>query len=253
MVQKAVDGATGARLTGTARAEYVREMFGRIVPRYDLFNTVATLGQDRRWRQLAVRQAALPAGGAALDVGTGTGEIAFALAEAAPGATVTGVDFCAPMIEAARTKAQARTGDRPAFVVGDALNLPFADGSFDAVTSAFTMRNVADIDRAFAEMHRVLKPGGRVVCLEMSHARSAPVSAGFNLYFYRLAPLLGAALSGDRDAYTYLPHSLERFPDAPLLAQIMEAAGFRDVRFRRLNLGTVACHVGVKGGLHPPG
>jgi demethylmenaquinone methyltransferase/2-methoxy-6-polyprenyl-1,4-benzoquinol methylase len=246
MVEGATDGAAGARLTGRARAEYVREMFGRIVPRYDLFNTVSTFGQDRRWRRLAVRQAALPAGGAALDVGTGTGEIAFALEQAAPRVTVTGIDFCAPMIEAARQKAEERGGNQPTFVVGDALNLPYPDASFDAVTSAFTMRNVADIARAFAEMYRVLKPGGRVVCLELSHAHSAPITFGFNLYFYRVAPLLGAALSGDRDAYTYLPHSLERFPDAPRLAGIMRETGFGNVRYRRLNLGTVACHVGVK-------
>ncbi|GAC1395387.1 MAG: bifunctional demethylmenaquinone methyltransferase/2-methoxy-6-polyprenyl-1,4-benzoquinol methylase UbiE [Chloroflexota bacterium] len=244
------DGAAGARLTGTDRAEYVRAMFSRIVPRYDLFNTLSTFGQDRGWRQLAVRQAALQSGGAALDVGTGTGEIAFALAAAAPGARVVGLDFSAAMIEEARRKAQERAA-QPEFTVGDALALPYPDHTFDAVTSAFTVRNVGDLRRAFGEMHRVLKPGGRVVCLELTHPHSALVALGFHLYFDRVAPLLGAALSGDRAAYTYLPHSLETFPDAPRLAAIMVAEGFRGVRFRRLNMGTVSCHVGHKGGVEP--
>ncbi len=246
MAQHTIGGAEGARLTGTARGEYVREMFARIVPRYDLFNTVSTFGQDRRWRKLAVQQARIRPGGTALDVGTGTGEIAFALAQATPDSKIIGLDFCAPMIEEAQHKAAGRSGARPTFIVGDALNLPFPDASFDAVTSAFTIRNVADIERAFTETYRVLKPGGRVVCLEMSHARSSLVRLGFNLYFNNIAPLLGAALSGDKDAYTYLPHSLKSFPDATSLANIMRGVGFRDVRFRRLNLGTVACHVGVK-------
>jgi demethylmenaquinone methyltransferase/2-methoxy-6-polyprenyl-1,4-benzoquinol methylase len=150
------------------------------------------------------------------------------------------------MIEEARRKAGLRQSHAPEFVVGDALTLPYPDGSFDAVTSAFTVRNVGDIPRAFAEMYRVLKPGGRLVCLEMTHPPSPLIALGFTFYFYRVAPLLGALLSGDRDAYTYLPHSLESFPDAEHLAVIIQQAGFRRVRYRRLNLGTVACHVGVK-------
>jgi demethylmenaquinone methyltransferase/2-methoxy-6-polyprenyl-1,4-benzoquinol methylase len=247
-----VSGEEGAQLTGAARAEYVRSLFARIVPRYDLFNTLSTFGQDSRWRRMLVEQAALPPHGSALDVATGTGAVAFALARRTPSAEVIGLDFCAPMIEAARSNAVRRTGlargitTAPAFAEGDVLALPYPDERFDAVTISFGLRNVADIPRALAEMRRVLKPGGRLVCLELTHVRSPLVRIPFQIYFYRLAPLLGTLLSGDRDAYTYLPHSLTRFPDAEALARLMRASGFRQARFRRLNLGTIAIHVGVR-------
>lgn len=245
-------GRQGAHMTGAARAEYVRSLFARIVPRYDLFNTLSTFGQDRRWRRLLVDQAAVPPGGAALDVATGTGAVAFALVRRTPSAEVVGLDFCAPMIEAARAHAAGRGGvargisTAPTFAVGDALALPYPDGRFDAVTISFGLRNVADIPRALAEMRRVLKPGGRLVCLELTRVRSPLIRIPFQLYFYWLAPLLGAVLSGDRSAYTYLPHSLTRFPDAERLAGLMREAGLRDVRVRRLNFGTIAIHSGVR-------
>jgi demethylmenaquinone methyltransferase/2-methoxy-6-polyprenyl-1,4-benzoquinol methylase len=245
----AVPGDQGARLTGTARAEYVRSLFARIVPRYDLFNTLSTFGQDRRWRRLLVAQAAVPAGGRALDVATGTGAVAFALARRTPTARIEGLDFCEPMIVAAQAAVAARTGFAqgldavPFFAVGDALKLRFPDQSFDAVTVSFGLRNLADIPRGLAEMRRVLKPGGRLACLELTHPPSVPIRLLFNLYFYGFTPLLGTALSGDRDAYSYLPHSLTDFPDAGRLAALMLEAGFAQVRYRRLNLGTIALHV----------
>lgn len=247
-----MSGRQGAQLTGAARAEYVRALFGRIVPRYDLFNTLSTLGQDRRWRRMVVERAAVPANGQALDVATGTGAVAFALARRTPSATVIGLDFCAPMIEAAGLNAVRRTGiargisTAPSFKVGDVLALPYDDGRFDAVTISFGLRNVADIPGALAEMARVLKPGGRLVCLELTRVRSPLVRIPFQFYFYRLSPLLGTLLSGDRAAYTYLPHSLTQFPDAEALAQLMRDAGLRQVRFRRLNLGTIAIHTGIR-------
>lgn len=247
-----LDGEHGAQLTGQARADYVRSLFGRIVPRYDLFNSLSTLGQDRRWRRILVRLAAVPAGGRALDVATGTGAVAFALAHRVPTARVEGLDFCAPMIERARTLAAARSGlargvtTAPTFIEGDILNLPYPENSFDAVTISFGIRNVADIPRALAEIRRVLRPGGRFVCLELTHPRSSLIRVPFHLYFYRLSPLLGALLSGDWAAYTYLPHSLTGFPDAPALAALLRDAGFGDVRYRTLNLGTIAIHRGVK-------
>jgi demethylmenaquinone methyltransferase/2-methoxy-6-polyprenyl-1,4-benzoquinol methylase len=247
-----VSGEQGARLTGAARADYVRWLFGRIVPRYDLFNTLSTFGQDARWRRLVVDRARVPSGGRVLDVATGTGAVAFTFARRTHAAEIIGLDFCAPMIDAAKAKAARRTGVAkgvvvpPTFVVGDILALPYPDATFDAVTISFGLRNVADIPRALAEIRRVLRPGGRFVCLELTHVRSPLIRVPFNLYFYTLAPLLGALLSGDRSAYSYLPHSLTHFPDAPNLAALMRAAGFQAVRFKRLNFGSIAIHVGVR-------
>ncbi len=248
----APDGEYGAQLTGQARAEYVQSLFARIVPKYDLFNSLSTFGQDKRWRKILVRLAAVPAGGKVLDVATGTGAVAFALARTVPTAQVEGLDFCAPMIEQARVLAEAKTGiakgigQAPNFTVGDILALPYKDNSFDALTISFGIRNVADIPKAFGEIRRVLKPGGRFVCLELTHPRSALIRVPFHFYFYRLSPLLGALLSGDRAAYTYLPHSLTNFPDAKRLAQLMREAGFTLVRDRALNFGTIAIHRGLK-------
>jgi demethylmenaquinone methyltransferase/2-methoxy-6-polyprenyl-1,4-benzoquinol methylase len=242
----AISGAQGARLAGAARAEYVRQMFARIVPRYDLFNTISTFGQDRHWRRLMVTCAALPPGGRGLDVATGTGAVAFALAAETPDARVVGIDFCEPMIDAARVQAQKEERQDLTFEVGDVLALPYADESFDCVTVSFGVRNFADIPRGLAEMRRVLKPDGRFVCLELTHVKSPLIRLGFNLYFYRFAPLLGALLSGERDAYRYLPHSLTNFPDADTLAHMLQEAGLRRVRYRLLNLGTIAIHMGIR-------
>ncbi|HVA93229.1 MAG TPA: class I SAM-dependent methyltransferase [Chloroflexota bacterium] len=248
----AIEGDEGARLTGQARADYVRSLFSRIVPRYDLFNTLSTFGQDRRWRRMVVSQAAAPADGQVLDVATGTGAVAFALARRTPTASVVGLDFCQPMIERARGLAASRTGiargvtTPPTFVEGDILALPYGDNAFDAVTISFGLRNVADIPQALAEIHRVLRPGGRFVCLELTHPRSALIRVPFHLYFFKLSPLLGALLSGDLAAYTYLPHSLISFPDAPTLAGMLRQAGFTRVRHKGLNLGTIAIHRGIK-------
>ncbi len=247
-----VPGDRGAFLSGTARAEYVRSLFARIVPRYDLFNTLSTFGQDRRWRELVARTTDVPAGGRALDVATGTGAVAFALARRAPSARIDGLDFCEPMIVAAQAQAAARRGFAdglqavPVFVVGDALRLPYATGGFDAVTISFGMRNLSDLPGGLHEMWRVLKPGGRLVCLELTHPRSALVRLPFNFYFFHIAPLLGAVLSGDRDAYLYLPHSLTSFPDADALGEMMVEAGFSRARYRLLNFGTIAIHLAVK-------
>jgi demethylmenaquinone methyltransferase/2-methoxy-6-polyprenyl-1,4-benzoquinol methylase len=194
----------------------------------------------------------VPAGGRALDVATGTGAVAFALARRTPTARVEGIDFCEPMIVAAQAQAAARSGFArgmeivPAFAVGDALNLRYAADSFDAVTISFGMRNLADLPAGLREMRRVLKPGGRLVCLELTHVRPAVIRLPFNLYFFHVAPLLGTLLSGDRDAYTYLPYSLTAFPDADTLAGMMAESGFSSVRYRRLNLGTIAVHLAVK-------
>jgi demethylmenaquinone methyltransferase/2-methoxy-6-polyprenyl-1,4-benzoquinol methylase len=222
----------------------VREMFGRIVGRYDLMNRLMTGGRDVAWRNLAVRAAlsGYPCGTArVVDVATGTGDLALALA-AAGAAEVIGVDFAAPMLRAAAAKPVASEAGRLSWVVADAMALPFADGAFDACTVAFGLRNMPDYGLALAEMTRVLRPGGRFVCLEMTPLRTPLVGTAFGWYFERVVPLLGGLLSGDPEAYRYLPVSVAAFPDAPALASMMERAGLTDARFRKLGGGTVALH-----------
>jgi len=218
----------------------VREMFDRISASYDRMNRLMSLGMDGRWRGRAVREAALTPGDAALDVCCGTGDLAIALRRAVgPSGRVTGLDFSPQMLEVARRKS-----DQVEWVQGDALELPFADGGFAAATVAWGVRNLADHERGFREMARVVREGGRVVCLEMSTppAWAAPFA---RIWTDRAVPLLGRAIARDADAYSYLPESVRRFPDAPGLAAVMRAAGLEDVRFRRLMLGVVAVHVGT--------
>lgn len=245
-MRKSMKDYVQEKIASPARASYVAEMFGRIAPRYDLMNRVMTAGMDRRWRAVTVAETRLRPGGSALDVATGTGDLAFALARVAGSrGRVVGIDFTDPMLDLARQKIRP-AGPAPAFQHADALNLPFPDGGFDAVTIGFGLRNVADVPRALAEMRRVLRPGGRMACLEVTKPRIAPLAAGFYTYFDHVVPLLGALLNGSREAYTYLPYSLRPFPDAAQLRGLMLDAGFRHVHIRFLNVGTIAVHVGVR-------
>ena len=228
----------------------IREMFGRIVGRYDLMNRLMTGGRDVGWRRLAVKAAlaGYPRGTArAIDVATGTGDLALALA-AGGAATVVGVDFAAPMLRVAAAKPLPRGSGAVTWVGADAMALPFADGTFDACTVAFGLRNMPDYQGALAEMARVLRPGGRFVCLEMTPLRAPVVGPLFGWYFERVVPLVGGLLSGDREAYRYLPASVAAFPDAPTLAAMLEGAAFEQIAFRKLGGGTVALHSGVKAG-----
>jgi demethylmenaquinone methyltransferase/2-methoxy-6-polyprenyl-1,4-benzoquinol methylase len=221
-------------------------MFGRIVRRYDLMNRLMTGGRDVAWRRLAVRRAVSgrePASLAVLDVATGTGDLALALAEAGVG-RVVGVDFAAPMLRAAEAK--AGTNDRLGWAVGDALRLPFPDAAFDACTVAFGLRNMADYGAALREMARVLRPGGVLVCLELTPYRVPVLGRLFGWYFSAVVPFVGGLLSGDRDAYRYLPNSVAAFPTARALAGMMEEAGLTAVSYRLLGGGTVALHEGSK-------
>lgn len=223
------------------KPQRVERMFSRIVARYDLMNTLMTGGRDRSWRSAAVRMAD-PRDAVALDVGTGTAELALELVR--QGArTVVGLDFSPEMLLAAQRKSSGAKAS-PCFLAGDALALPFPERCFDVVISGFVVRNVVDFRRAFEEMHRVLRPGGRVVCLEITHPRPGVFAHLFRFYFYRLVPLLGSALARDFDAYRYLPRSLTAFPPADGLALIMQEAGFGDVGYRLPSPGTVAIHSG---------
>ena len=214
-------------------------MFDRIADRYDLMNSVMTAGMHHRWRERAADLARVGPGDSALDVCCGTGDLAVELARrtGAEG-RVVGLDFSAPMLELAREKSGAVQ-----WVQGNALELPFADGEFDAATVGFGARNVVDLERGIAEMARVVRPGGRVVVLEITTPRRPPLSWFYAVWFDRIVPLLGTA-AGDRDAYTYLPDSVRRFPPAAELAALMHDVGLREVRYLILAGGIIAVHSG---------
>ena len=223
-------------------------MFDRIAGRYDLMNQVMTLGIDRRWRNAAIRAAKVNPSTRALDACCGTGDITFLLAEA--GAEhVTGLDFSGNMLRQARLRQMSPrdpgSAERIEFVQGDALALPFQDNTFDAITVSFGVRNVEDIPLAFREFARVGRPGARIVCLEITRPKTRVANWFYDIWFDRFVPLLGAVVSGDRAAYTYLPESTKQFPRPPQLKTIIEAAGIQDVSWRRFGGGIVALHRGV--------
>jgi demethylmenaquinone methyltransferase/2-methoxy-6-polyprenyl-1,4-benzoquinol methylase len=217
-------------------------MFGRIAHRYDLVNAVVSLGRDRRWRREALELAGVKVGAQVLDVATGTGDVALTAAQGYPRTRVVGLDLTPPMVERAREK---DAGRKVTWIVGDGLRLPFPAGTFDAVVSAFMMRNVTDVEGALREQRRVARSGARVVCLEITWPRRFPVSQLFRLYFFGLSPLVGALLSGESAAYRYLPRSVHAFMSPEELAGKMEGAGLEEVRWHRRMLGTVTLHVGT--------
>jgi demethylmenaquinone methyltransferase/2-methoxy-6-polyprenyl-1,4-benzoquinol methylase len=211
-------------------------MFDRIAPVYDAMNRIMTAGLDVRWRRLAA-QSAVRQGDRVLDAACGTGDLA--LADAAAGAgKVTGLDFSEQMLVRARRKSASIE-----WVRGDLLALPFADGTFDAATVGFGVRNVADLELGLRELRRVLRPGGRLAILEITRPRGV-LRPFFSLWFDRVVPLLGKVLPGGA-AYTYLPASVKRFPGAETLAELLRAQGFAEVRFRLLAGSIVALHTGV--------
>jgi demethylmenaquinone methyltransferase/2-methoxy-6-polyprenyl-1,4-benzoquinol methylase len=215
-------------------------MFDRIAGVYDLMNSVMTAGLHHRWRERAADLAALEPGGKALDVATGTGDLAVELARrVGPAGTVVGSDFSEAMLERAREKSGAVRWEW-----ANALDLAYGDGEFDAATVGFGARNFSDLDRGIAEMARVVRPGGRVVILEITTPQKPPLSTFFSLWFDKVVPALGQ-LAGDPDAYAYLPSSVKRFPDAHALAARMAGAGLVDVRWILTAGGIIALHVGT--------
>jgi demethylmenaquinone methyltransferase / 2-methoxy-6-polyprenyl-1,4-benzoquinol methylase len=221
--------------TGSLPADGVRRMFDRIAPVYDAMNRVMTAGLDRRWRAATVAQA-VRQGDRVLDACYGTGDLALAARRAGAG-EVVGLDFSERMLERARAKEPAVE-----WVRGDVLALPFPDGSFDAATIGFGIRNVEDLEAGLRELRRVLAPGGRLAILEITTPRGL-LAPFYRVWFDHAIPLLGRVLPGG-SAYTYLPASVRRFPTPEALADLLAASGFRAVRFRRFAGGIVALHVG---------
>jgi len=217
-------------------AQGVQRMFDRVAPRYDLANTVFSLGQDRAWRQAAARATRLAAGEVAADVACGTGALTRELAALAPGATVVGLDFSLEML---------RRAGHGRFAAGDAIQLPLADASVDGVTIAFGLRNLPEPGQGLLEFRRVLRPGGRLVVCEFS-TPVVPVLRGvYRRYLTRLMPVAARRLTSDPEAYQYLARSIGAWPDQPGLARWMQQAGFAEVAWRDLTGGIVALHRGV--------
>lgn len=230
-------------LQGAARAGYVRDMFARISRRYDLMNRLISAGQDGAWRRAVIAAARVPHGGRVLDVATGTGDMLVEALRQAPDTLAVGSDFTVEMMQVGQAKPGTQ---RIQWCAADAHHLPYRDETFDAVTSGFGVRNFIDREAAFREQRRVLKTGGRVICLEISKPPRNLLRPLFLLYFNRLVPVAGGIISGERDAYIYLPQSVNEFLTPDELKATMLRAGFREVAYRRLMLGTVAIHTGLK-------
>ena len=258
----------GTTPTGTANqqqaATWVRGMFGRIAPRYDLLNHLLSMNIDRYWRARTVAQVAsvlLKPGARALDVCCGTGDLMLALERRAdpqvrkptPSSarserdrpTVLGSDFCHPMLVAARRKVE-RGRFRSALFESDALQLPLADASLDLVTIAFGFRNLANYQAGFEELRRVLRPGGLAAILEFSTPPNRALARLYGFYSRAILPTIGGLISGSKEAYSYLPESVRKFPGAEVLADQMRVAGFANVRFERMTAGIVALHLGQR-------
>ncbi len=231
------------------KSRFVAAMFGRIARRYDLMNTLMTLGRDAGWRRAAARATRPPRGGLGLDVGTGTGKLALALAEAMGDGRVVGVDFAEPMLRAGRPALEARpAGRRVTFAAADGQALPFAADTFDCVVSAFVVRNLSDPALGLREQVHVLRPGGRLAILEITPGPPHAWRPLFRLYFRRVVPVAGRLIAGDAAAYTYLPESAAAFVEPDDLAALLRDAGLVAVTSHRLGLGSVAIIAGTKPG-----
>ena len=231
-------------LTGTERAQFVQGMFGRIASKYDLMNRLMTFGQDRRWRREAIRRATLPPEGSLLlDLGAGTGDLGLDAIRQDSGTIPIESDFTLEMMRVG----QSRPGTEALrWSSADALNLPFPENTFDAVVSGFLLRNVIDVPQALSEQYRVIKPGGRIVSLDTTRPKKNLLTPFVRFHMHTVIPLLGRLISGQEDAYAYLPDSSEGFLSAEELAAQMVSAGFEGVGFNRLNFGTIAIHWGIK-------
>ncbi len=232
-----------AHLTGEERARYVQEMFARIAGRYDLMNRLMTGGQDVKWRRYVIQQANLPQTGRLLDIATGTGDIALEGIRQKPGILAVGGDFTVEMMQVGKQDPNRKS---IRWVGADTLALPFPDDYFDAVTSGFLMRNVIDVPGAFREQMRVTRPGGHVVVLESSPPKKNWLRPFIWIHLNTIIPTLGKIISGDGDAYRYLPDSTQQFKEPDTLVEIMTECEFTNIHYKLFMFGTIAIHVGQK-------
>jgi len=232
--------STPLEYTGKERADRVQKMFAKIAGRYDLMNRLMTAGQDVRWRKTVIAHAQLEAGDSLLDIGAGTGDLAREALKQQPACHPIAADFTLQMMVAGKKHGPLD------WSTADALYLPFPDERFDAVVSGYLMRNVTDVMRALSEQYRVLKPGGRIVILDTTRPRKNILTPFINIHLTYIIPFLGGLLTGERDAYTYLPDSTKGFLSAEELAAKMQEAGFKNVNFSVEMFGTMAIHWGYK-------
>ena len=240
-------------LQGDAKQTYVADLFARIAGRYDLMNSLMTGGMHHHWKRRTARLTTQGLAGPALDIATGTGDLAFALSRQPGIDRAVGVDLLPEMIAQGQRKNSSKIRGKGSkspgtvnFMVGDALALPFPDASFACATAGFSLRNMPDLPAALSEMARVVRPGGRVTTLELTPMRRGIKSSLFRLYFHRLVPIIGQVVAGDGAAYTYLPQSVDYFLQADRLAGLFRDIGLVEVSYRKLGFGAVAIHQGTK-------
>lgn len=232
-----------ANLQGQEKYTYVQDMFGRIAKTYDVMNLLMTAGQDRQWRKFVIRQANMSAGDRLLDIASGTGDIAFEAIQRVPGVQPISADFSLPMMHVGQKRP---LGSQVQWTGADAMNLPFNDNSFDAVTAGYLLRNVPDIERTLSEIHRVLKPQKRFVVLDSSPPPPSAIRPFIDIHLRYVIPTMGRLISGEVDAYKYLPESTQAFKTPTELAKLMVQAGFERVSFKTFMFGTMAVHWGEK-------
>ncbi len=229
------------------KGEQVEQMFDSIAHSYDFLNHALSLGIDKRWRKAAIATLRTHAPKQMLDVATGTGDFAILAANELKPEMLTGIDLSEGMLAVARKKtAERRLNDTVKFAKADCLNLPFPDHTFDAVTVAYGIRNFSNLDRGLKEMHRVLKPGGRFVCIELTAPKQFPMRQLFWLYSHVYMPLAGKLISRDSKAYSYLPATMEAFPQGEAMQKILQKAGFDDVKFRCFTFGLSTLYTAAK-------
>ena len=236
-----------ATLKGQERQNYVADLFSRIAKRYDLMNTLMTFGMHHRWKKTTAKLTCDNVSGVALDIATGTGDLAVQLAYQSGIEHSVGIDLIPEMIDLAKSKSdKAKLSEKTTFIIGDAVKLPFPNNTFACATAGFSLRNMPDLNTAIKEMVRVVQPGGRITTLELTPMNKGLISRLFRFYFHRVVPLVGYIIARDRSAYTYLPQSVDYFLESDSLAEVMRSAGLVDVGYRKVGCRTVAIHYGMK-------